>query len=56
MDEGYVYAEYLVGMMQFNGFDGVTINKEKGYELLQDAANRGSSEAADFLNKINSQQ
>lgn len=52
-DAGNSRAKYLVGRMQFEGIDGVPENKEKGYSLLQEAAELNCSDAIDYLDSIN---
>lgn len=48
-DAGYAYAKYLVGVIQFEGLDEVPQNRDRGYSLIQEAAELGCSDAIDFL-------
>ena len=51
MDEGYPYAKFAVGALQYNGVD-VPQNKEQGLMLIKEAATAGVDDAKEFLSNI----
>lgn len=51
-DSGLSYAKYLVGKNQVEGIEGIPVNKERGYSLIQEAAKQGCNEAAEYLHGI----
>lgn len=52
VDEGFPEAMYILGITQYFGMDGVPENKEKGFELLKIAAEKGEQNAIEAVEKI----
>lgn len=52
MEEDYSFAKFAVGVMQYNGVDGVPQNQEKGFALIKEAAEAGEMEAQEFLEEL----
>lgn len=52
VDEGEPYAKFLVGVVLYEGKDGVSQNQDQGLFLLKAAAEADLQQAIDYLNKI----
>lgn len=54
IDNGSSYAKLFLGQAQYEGYEGVKQDKEKGLSLITESANEGCLDAQNYLNNLSS--